>query len=58
MTRPNTGLTVILQTTQAGPYQNVSILNFSQLRMEMVVTTGCIRHAKLQWDGHHQQTHI
>jgi len=26
--------------------------------MEVVVTTGALRHAKLQWNRHHQQTNI
>ena len=38
-------------------HQNVSILDLLELRMmEVVVTTGAIRRAKLQSNRHHQQT--
>ena len=41
--------------TWVSQYQNVSILDFLELRMmEMVVTTGAIRHAELRSE-HHQQ---
>jgi len=44
--------------TRVGQCQNISILGFlSELRMmEVVVTTGAIRCAKLQSNRHHQQT--
>jgi len=41
----------------ANQYQNVSVLDlFELLMMEVVVTTGAVRRAKLQSNCHHQQT--
>jgi len=45
------------RTTPVNLYQNPTILDFIGARMmEMVVTAGDIRHAKLQSNLHHQQT--
>jgi len=42
--------------TWVSRYQNVAILDFIGARMELMVTTGAIRCAKLQLNCHHQQT--
>ena len=43
--------------TWVSQYQNVSILHLLELRvMEVVLTTGALRRAKLQSKCHHQQT--
>jgi len=48
-------LTAIFQVGRVSQYQNVSILALLELRvMEVVVTTGAIRRAKLQSNRHHQ----
>jgi len=46
-------------TTCLSQYQYVSIVDLMELRMkEVVVTSGTVRHAKLQSDRHHEHTFL